>query len=110
MEDWLPLGHKKTYEIFDPSLHPQVQYAINCFVIACCLRPNSQDKQQSMLIHMSRFTEVQRQIADRVYHYLRDIVNAARFHCEDAEDPYIESLRNAFENEYQKYDPTNGLT
>lgn len=110
LEDWLPLGHKKTYEIFDPSLDPQVQYAINCFVIACCLRPNSQDKQQSMLIHMSRFTEVQRQIADRVYHYLRDIVNAARFHCEDAEDPYIESLRNAFENEYQKYDPTNGLT
>lgn len=55
LETWLPVTHKKTFDIVDPELHEAVKYAIDCFIIACCLRPNADTHKQSMLIHMSRF-------------------------------------------------------
>ena len=47
---------------------------------------------------MSRFTDVQRQIADRVSGYLRQVENAVRFHADG--DPRIDDLQEAFESEY----------
>lgn len=99
LKPWLPLDHKKDYIFADhPVLDKQVKHAICTFINACVLRPNAEDRQQSMLIHMSRFREVQQQIADRVYEYLKSIENAIRFHCNN--DPRVDDLREAFESEY----------
>lgn len=120
LEQWLPLVHKKNFQIDachsdaptiphtteddDSSdlLDPQVRHAINCFLIACVLRPDSANKRQSMLIHMSRFQDVQQQIADRVYAYVGSLNNALRFHSH-SDDPRIQSLHSSFESEYRNY-------
>lgn len=98
LESWLPVSHGKNYDIVDPELDDQVKHAVCTFINACALRPNAEDEQQSMLIHMSRFTDVQRQIADRVSGYLRQVENAVRFHADG--DPRIDDLQEAFESEY----------
>ncbi|WP_160118310.1 Z1 domain-containing protein [Bifidobacterium moukalabense] len=108
LETWLPVTHRKTFDIVDPGLHEAVKYAIDCFVIACCLRPNADACRQSMLIHMSRFTEVQRQIADRVYDYVCSLEKAVRFHSQD--DPRVERLHCAFVREYECNWQTGGQT
>lgn len=108
LESWLPVNHKKTFNIESPKLHETVKYAIDCFVIACCLRPNADARQQSMLIHMSRFTEVQRQIADRVYDYVRSLEESLRFHPNDA--PLAKRLQHAFTKEYERNGQTGGQT
>lgn len=108
IEAWLPVTHRKSFVIPDPGLHEAVKYAIDCFIIACCLRPNADARRQSMLIHMSRFTEVQRQIADRVYDYVRSMEKGVRFHSED--DPRVERLHRAFVKEYERNGQTDGQT
>lgn len=108
IEAWLPVTHRKSFVIPDPGLHEAVKYAIDCFIIACCLRPDADARRQSMLIHMSRFTEVQRQIADRVYDYVRSMEKGVRFHSEG--DPRVERLHRAFVKEYERNGQTDGQT
>lgn len=108
LENWLPVNHKKTFKIESPELHEAVKYAIDCFIIACCLRPNADTRQQSMLIHMSRFTEVQQQIADRVYDYIHSLEESLRFHPDD--NPLVKRLQHAFIQEYERNGQTNGQT
>ena len=76
LTEWLPLSHKKEYRFDSEGLQelaPQVKYAIDCFLVACALRSGAERKRQSMLIHMSRFIAVQRQIADMVNGYIDDL-------------------------------------
>lgn len=114
LDGWLPLNHKKNYRFEDhlldieEPLDAQVRYALDYFLIACVLRPNSEEKRQSMLIHMSRFTEVQRQIADMVQAFVGNISNALRFHADDS-DPRIQYLHTVFDQEYCSGKQTAGL-
>ena len=109
LDGWLPLNHKKDYSFEghlrdnEEPLDAQVRYALDYFLIACVLRPNSEEKRQSMLIHMSRFTEVQRQIADMVQTFIGNISNALRFHENDS-DPRIHYLHTVFDQEYRSKD------
>ncbi|PAU68279.1 Z1 domain-containing protein [Bifidobacterium criceti] len=124
---WLPLIHKKTFSFeeqrpntstelqttedsVDDLLDAQVRHAINCFLIACILRPDGIHKRQSMLIHMSRFQDVQQQIADRVYLYIESLNNALRFHANSSAnlDPRIQSLHASFDEEYAAYASQHG--
>ena len=124
---WLPLVHKKTFSFEEQSpntdtelhttedsaeglLDAQVRHAINCFLIACTLRPDSAHEQQSMLIHMSRFQDVQQQIADRVYLYIESLNNALRFHtgASAGVDPRVQSLHDSFDKEYAAYAAQHG--
>lgn len=105
LEAWLPISHKRGYSFNDPDLDKQVEHAICTFINACVLRPNAESRQQSMLIHMSRFQDVQRQIADRVYSYVSSIEDALWFHPDN--DPRIDDLQEAFEREYAAETDTN---
>lgn len=127
LEHWLPLVHKKTFSFeeqnpgantqlrttedsVDGLLDAQVRHAINCFLIACTLRPDSAHARQSMLIHMSRFQDVQQQIADRVYLYIESLNNALRFHsgASPSVDPRIQALHESFDKEYAAYAAQHG--
>lgn len=127
LEDWLPLVHKKGYSFtphhvhtelhttqddVDDMLDAQVRHAINCFLIACVLRPDSSKERQSMLIHMSRFRDVQQQIADLVHLYIESLNNALRFHANTTHtiDPRIQSLHESFDQEYAQYASMHGMT
>lgn len=107
---WLPLTHKKDYRFGTTRLDPQVEYAIDCFIVACALRQDGADHRQSMLLHMSRFIDVQQQIADMVNNHLRSMSEALRFHLYDDDDERIAALRLAYRKEYSKYASANGMT
>jgi hypothetical protein len=109
LDEWLPLSHKKTYRFASQELDRQVQYAISCFFVACALRPDAENKRQSMLIHMSRFTAVQQQIADMVHVYVGDLITALKFHA-NTNDPRILALFQAYTNEYESHNQTHGLS
>ena len=112
LSSWLPLSHKKEYR-FDNNgqceLNPQVAHAIDCFLIACVLRPGAEDKRQSMLIHLSRFTAVQEQIADMINKYVGDIVSALKFHPSET-DQRIYKMHRVYDEEYSAYGQTNGMS
>ena len=109
LDEWLPLSHKKDYEFIGNELDCQVAYAIDCFLVACTLRPNAERTNQSMLIHMSRFTNVQEQIATMVYDYVRDLANALMFHP-NINDPRIEKLHKAYHDEYENCGQTDNTS
>lgn len=78
-EDYLPLTHKKGYEVF--SLPPSLYHAINQFVIARAIRNlrGHSKKHCSMLVNVSRFVDVQRGVKDQISIYekkLREAVKA----------------------------------
>lgn len=112
LADWLPLSHNKEYRFDDNGWHElnrQVAYAVGCFLVACVLRPGAESKRQSMLIHMSRFTAVQEQIADMVNQYVGDVVSALKFHPNES-DPRIRALHRAYDEEYKAHGQTNELS
>lgn len=102
MNSWLPIAHKKTYTLpSDPmELNGQIKHAIDCFFVACALRPESTGVRQSMLIHMSRYQSIQLQLAKLVSGYVNAILNALLFHKDDLSDPRISALYNTFREEY----------
>ena len=109
LEHWLPLKHKKDYRFAGDWLDPQVAYAVDCFLVACTLRPGGEASRQSMLLHLSRFTAVQQQIADIVIDHLDDMTEALKFHIDDPFDKRIIALRDAFEGEYRSYADAHGI-
>lgn len=104
-EEYLPLSHKR-YDII-PDLPPSAKKAIQTFVLAKairCLR-NHQNKHSSMMINVSRFVDIQRQIREHVSHYLKELQDAIFSNCKkpvkDAlRSIYIQNLKKVFDSEF----------
>ena len=73
-ETWLPDRHKSSDQVAG-ELPPSLRHAILFFLMSGAARRvrGQQQKHHSMLIHVTRFTAVQRQVADQVADYLDDI-------------------------------------
>lgn len=78
-EDIFPPRHNKWLEV--ESLPPSMHEAILCFVLACATRRVRGDVEadNSMLIHVTRFTLVQEQVAELVREVLTDIRRQLEF-------------------------------
>lgn len=100
MESWLGLQQTKYDRLGGNGLDAQLEFAINTFIVACALEdPEGIDNsQRSMLIHVSRFVDVQRQVADRVYAYVDQLRQVIKRH---ADDPMIDKLHDAYNREYK---------
>ena len=86
-EDWLAGGHKKDHE--PGPLPASLLSAVRCFLIACAVRDLRARRgdpgrgggiHRSMLINVSRFTDVQNRVADAIHLELEDIRRAVRLH------------------------------
>lgn len=75
-DTWLPDKHKSSDRLYG-DLPETLRDAIVFFLIAGAVRRlrGQENKHHSMLIHVTRFTAVQRQVADQVDEYLKDINN-----------------------------------
>ena len=98
---YIPLQHKKDYQL--SKLPPSLSLAIRQFVIARATRElrGERDQHCSMLINVSRFTDVQEIVNELVYEYVSDLISAvkARFGLseEDAmQDSYMQNLHETF--------------
>lgn len=71
-DDWLPLKHKKDYEL--TTIHPQLKKAIMQFfiVVACRYLRGAERAHNTMLVNVSRFNDVQLTLTDLIHDYLED--------------------------------------
>lgn len=99
LSTWLGLKQKKDEPLRGP-LHRQVRYAIDTFAIACAIADAGDSRHQSMLVHVSRYTPIQRMVADQIYEHLSNLRNAVQMHRNDETDPIITELRDVYEHEY----------
>lgn len=104
-EDFLPLSHKKYYEVHE--LPPSLYAAIDGFVVARAIRNlrGQVNKHCSMMINVSRFVAVQQAVRNLVnvrIDKLRQAVaaNAAMPDATALKNQYIHGLKDAFDLEY----------
>lgn len=99
LSTWLGLKQKKDVPLRGP-LNRQIRYAINTFAVACAIADAGDVRHQSMLVHVSRYTPIQRMVADQIHEHLTNLRNAVQMHREDASDPIIRELHEVYEKEY----------
>jgi len=88
-----PPKHKK--EHVPPELPPSLKHALRCFILACAARrARGQGKQHnSMLVHVTRFTNVQ----DHVVRLVRDELVGLQRRIEFGDGERIPSIRDELE-------------
>jgi hypothetical protein len=107
----LPSTHKKTWEI--DRLPSSLKEAIRCFALAVCLRNlrGQGSSHCSMMINISRFVDVQRNVRDHVSEYLKEIQGSCRVFSalplqQALSDPTINDLYITWDQIYKnKLDP-----
>lgn len=73
LDAFFPFNHKKDLVVYE--LPPSMREAIAYFLLVNGIRDVRGDRKEhrSMMIHVSRFTDVQNQISDLVYRWVEDI-------------------------------------
>lgn len=102
----IPNKHKSDYVI--DAMPLDMIEAIDTFLLANVIRDlrNDNNKHRSMLINVSRFTNVQVGLTDLVNNYVKEVQASARqngqLHSERAiaNSLYIKSLKNSFDKHY----------
>jgi len=80
---WMPASHKKTHVpryIGEDVVSPSLREAILSFILVIAARKlrGQGDKHNSMLVHVTRFTDVQSRVFDQVERLRQDVVNRLR--------------------------------
>ena len=111
----IPYKHSKELKV--ESLPVTLIDAINCYVMSCAVRDlRGQTKDHmSMLINVSRFTNIQEQIKELVSDYLYRLKNSINAYAgldSDAslKDPLIKALKDSWNIDYQSTIPDTGIT
>jgi len=101
----IPAKHKKDHVI--PSIPKSLNEALNCFVLSCAIRDLRGDskKHMSMLVNVSRFTNVQESmgilVKTRLFDMKQSIGSYSRLPVEKAlNDKVISSLWDTWSREY----------
>ncbi len=105
IEDCLPLKHKIGDKV--DALPPTLKEAIRIFLLGRAIRNlrGQQNKHCSMMINVSRFVSIQREIKELVDIYLDETTKAIKFNymlpADQAErDPFINQLKSDFKSEF----------
>lgn len=102
---WMPPKHNRTHmplhegqNIIPPSLHR----AILSFILACAARitRKHENAHNSMLIHVTRFVDVQSRVYDQVQIELLNIKNRIKRGEGEAPSPIVGELRNLWEEDF----------
>lgn len=103
----IPIKHKKEHII--PSIPESLNEALNCFILSCAIRELRGDskKHMSMLINVSRFTNVQESMGNLINTRLHDIRQSigsySKLSIEDAlRDKTLRGLWETWSREYQE--------
>ncbi|MGL4762496.1 MAG: Z1 domain-containing protein [Sarcina sp.] len=103
LEDVLPLKHKKDDILV--MLPADLKEAICTFLLANVIRDLRGDNKahRSMLVNMSRFTNVQESINTEIDEYLKDIQRAVKLYSKSErplKNKYIQELKLVFDKNY----------
>ena len=102
---WMPNGHKKDHvPLFKGAkeVPPSLREAMHAFVLSCAGRRARGQVQvhNSMLIHVTRFTDVQRAVYEQVESELKQIVQRLQYGDGEAPEPLRATLKALWENDF----------
>ncbi len=99
-EDRIPNVHKRDWTI--DVLPDSLKKAMRAFLLSCAARSarGQKDQHNSMLIHVTRFVDVQRQVAELVSFELRDLQNRIRYGDGDSSVSIIDQLRSMWQEDF----------
>ena len=94
---WMPIGHKNGHKPVHDSEHDipnSLVEAINAFILACAARKsrNQGTQHSSMLVHVTRFTSVQKEVYHQVENYILHV--RQRLLRSIGEEVILEQLRD----------------
>lgn len=100
---WMPTGHKNGHQPIhegNDGLPPSLGEAIDAFLLACALRRlRGQEREHcSMLIHVTRFTSVQRAVHAQVQERVRQLKQ--RLVRRIGHEPVLAALRTLWEHDF----------
>jgi len=105
-ENYLPIKHKKTDENKLIELPPSLYEAINLFLLNISIRylRGDEDKHSSMLVHISRFSDIHSKIALLINSYLEpikeDIKAYGKLPNAMSQSEYIKILADMYQKNY----------
>jgi hypothetical protein len=105
-EGHLPIKHKRDHTVSE--LPASLELAIRSFVLACAIRNvrGQKGEHASMLVNASTFTDVQRQLKNRIQYFLTDVKNAVRVNAalppnDAVRSPEIAQLYRVWREEFE---------
>jgi hypothetical protein len=107
-EDWLESGHKNGFRI-GPVLPKSMREAIWSFVLVCAARAQRGQEREhnSMLVHVTRFVSVQRDITQQILDEVSLLRQRIRYGEGDREFTAMDELRALWERDFKT--TTNGI-
>jgi Z1 domain len=100
-DTWIPDRHRKDW-VPPEQLPASLREAISAFVLACAARRarGQVNTHNSMLIHVTRFQDVQNRVAARVDEELRLLSDRIRYGDRHASQPVEQQLRALWERDF----------
>lgn len=100
---WMPLKHKSSHKPRHHSEHgmpESLQEAIDAFVLVCAIRSlrGQQNEHSSMLVHVTRFNAVQKDVHEQVEAYVRHIKQ--RLHRKIDHELILQRLESLWERDF----------
>lgn len=105
-EDQLPIRHKNRHEV--TKLPASLLEAIRTFVLARSIRMlrGQENVHNSMLVNVSRFTSVQKEVHDHIHEFMSVLVKRIRYETGNSrqalKDEEIRKLHNTWKREYSE--------
>ena len=102
----IPYKHNNGYQV--SRLPESLIEAVNCFLLSCAIRDlrGQSRSHMSMLVNVSRFTNVQESVKELISQLMFEIKDAVAAHshlipAEALRDPYISRIKEAWVNNYR---------
>ena len=100
-ESWIPHGHKKEHEP-SSSLPISLQEAIKAFILACAVKiaRGKEKEHNSMLVHVTRFTDVQNKVAEQVKKELFALQRKLKDKDNNSFHLFTQEFKNLWESDF----------
>jgi Z1 domain len=100
-EQWMPYGHRKDW--LPPGPLPEsLRQAVSAFVLAGAVRRarGQENEHNSMLVHVTRFQDVQQRVANQIGEHLQLLKDRIRYGDVNSDLPMEEELRQLWERDF----------
>ncbi|MFC4914095.1 Z1 domain-containing protein [Actinomadura gamaensis] len=98
---WIPQKHRSSWQIA-ADLPASLKQAVRAFVLTCAARRarGHQNQHNSMLVHVTRFTDVQQQVTEQIDDHVRLLVGSLRDRHGQSSTTVLQELRALWEEDF----------